>query len=54
VIAQALRFGFAVDEICRISSFDPWFVRQVEDLVNAEAEIRKKGLPKDAAGWTRV
>ena len=54
VIAQALRFGFAVDEICRISSFDPWFVRQVEDLVTAEAEIRKKGLPKDAAGWTRV
>jgi carbamoyl-phosphate synthase large subunit len=54
VIAQALRFGFAVEEICRISSFDPWFVRQVEDLVTAEAEIRKKGLPKDAAGWTRV
>ncbi|MBL8831547.1 MAG: carbamoyl-phosphate synthase large subunit [Rhodospirillales bacterium] len=54
VIAQALRFGFAVDEICRISSFDPWFVRQVEDLVNAEADIRKKGLPKDAAGWTRI
>ncbi|MBI3504798.1 MAG: carbamoyl-phosphate synthase large subunit [Proteobacteria bacterium] len=54
VIAQALRYGFAVDEICRISSFDPWFVRQVEDLVIAEAEIRKKGLPKDAAGWTRV
>ncbi len=54
VIAQALRFGFAVDEICRISSFDPWFVRQVEDLVREEADIRKKGLPKDAAGWTRI
>ncbi len=54
VIAQALRFGFAVDEICRISSFDPWFVRQIEGIVSAEAEIRKKGLPKDAAGWTRV
>ncbi|MBL8805448.1 MAG: carbamoyl-phosphate synthase large subunit [Rhodospirillales bacterium] len=54
VIAQALRFGFAVEEICRISSFDPWFVRQIEDLVSAEAEIRKKGLPKDFAGWTRV
>ncbi|MBI1243461.1 MAG: carbamoyl-phosphate synthase large subunit [Alphaproteobacteria bacterium] len=54
VIAQALRFGFAVDEICRISSFDPWFVRQIEGIVEVEAEIRKKGLPKDAAGWTRV
>ena len=54
VIAQALRFDFTVEEICRISSFDPWFVRQVEDLVIAEADIRKKGLPKDAAGWTRI
>ncbi len=54
VIAQALRFDFTVEEICRISSFDPWFVRQVEDLVIAEAEIRKKGLPRDAAGWTRI
>ncbi len=54
VIAQALRFDFTVDEICRISSFDPWFVRQVEDLVLAEADIRKKGLPKDAHGWTKL
>ena len=54
VIAQALRFGFGVDEICRISSFDPWFVRQVEELVAEEAAIKAKGLPKDAAGWTRL
>jgi carbamoyl-phosphate synthase large subunit len=54
VIAQALRFGFGVDEICRISSFDPWFVRQVEELVAEESAIKAKGLPKDAAGWTRL
>jgi len=54
VIAQALRFGFGVEEICRISSFDPWFVRQVEELVGEEAAIEAKGLPKDAAGWTRL
>ena len=54
VIAQALRFGFGVEEICRISSFDPWFVRQVEELVAEEAAIKAKGLPKDVAGWTRL
>ena len=54
VIAQAVRFGFGGDEICRISSFDPWVVRQVEELVAEEAAIKAKGLPKDAAGWTRL
>ena len=54
VIAQALRFGFNVEDICRISSFDPWFVRQVEELVAEEAAIKAAGLPKDAAGWTRL
>ena len=54
VIGQALRFGFNVEDICRISSFDPWFVRQVEELVAEEAAIKTAGLPKDAAGWTRL
>jgi len=54
VIGQALRFGFNVEDICRISSFDPWFVRQVEELVAEEAAIKVAGLPKDAAGWTRL
>ncbi|MCA3261529.1 MAG: carbamoyl-phosphate synthase large subunit [Telmatospirillum sp.] len=54
VIGQALRFGFNVEDICRISSFDPWFVRQVEELVAEETAIKTAGLPKDAAGWTRL
>ncbi|MBL8669833.1 MAG: carbamoyl-phosphate synthase large subunit [Alphaproteobacteria bacterium] len=45
VIAQALRLGLGVDEIHEACSFDRWFLRQVEELVATEAEVRREGLP---------
>ena len=47
--AQALRYGMGVEEICRITHFDPWFVRQLARIVDAEAWVKAHGLPKDAA-----
>jgi carbamoyl-phosphate synthase large subunit len=48
VIAQAFRHGLSVEEIAHASKYEPWFLRQIEQLVKIEAEIRAKGLPKDA------
>ncbi|MBL8544900.1 MAG: carbamoyl-phosphate synthase large subunit [Hyphomonadaceae bacterium] len=48
VCAEALRRGLSVEEICAASHFDPWFVRQIAEIVEKEAEIRAEGLPKDA------
>src|SRR5499426_3873947 len=48
VIAQAFRFGLTVEEIAHASKFEPWFLRQIEQLVKIEAGLRTKGLPKDA------
>jgi len=42
VIGDALRLGLSVEEICRISHFDKWFVEQIQVIVDAEEEI--KGL----------
>jgi carbamoyl-phosphate synthase large subunit len=50
VIAQAFRHGLSVDEIAQASKYEPWFLRQIEQLVRAEAELRAAGLPKDAKG----
>ncbi|HWL68509.1 MAG TPA: carbamoyl-phosphate synthase large subunit [Geminicoccus sp.] len=50
VAAQALREGMSVEEIQRITRFDPWFLRQVEEIVQAEAQVRALGLPEDRAG----
>ncbi|MEJ0060876.1 MAG: carbamoyl-phosphate synthase large subunit [Terricaulis sp.] len=54
VVAEALRRGLTVEEICAASHYDPWFVRQIEELVQAEATIRANGLPKDAAEFRRL
>ena len=48
VIAQAFRYGLSVEEIAQASKYEPWFLRQIEQLVKIEAEVRAKGLPKDA------
>ncbi|HRE44214.1 MAG TPA: carbamoyl-phosphate synthase large subunit, partial [Terricaulis sp.] len=51
VAAEALRRGLSVEEICAAAHFDPWFIRQMKEIIEAEAAIRANGLPKDAAGF---
>ena len=48
VIAQAFRHGLSVEEVAQASKYEPWFLRQIEQLVEIEAGLRKDGLPKDA------
>jgi carbamoyl-phosphate synthase large subunit len=48
VIAQAFRHGLSVEEVAHASKYEPWFLRQIEQLVEVEAGLRKSGLPKDA------
>lgn len=39
VAAQALRVGLSVEEICNIAKFDPWFVRQLQMIVEMEKTV---------------
>ncbi|MRG72369.1 carbamoyl-phosphate synthase large subunit [Alphaproteobacteria bacterium HT1-32] len=48
VIAQAVRHGMTVDEIAAACLFEPWFIRQIADLVAVEEDVRANGLPSDA------
>ncbi|MBE8221084.1 MAG: carbamoyl-phosphate synthase large subunit, partial [Alphaproteobacteria bacterium] len=48
LIAEALRLGLAVEEICAITKYSEWFVRQLETLIQTEAQISRDGLPDDA------
>src|SRR6201999_3049188 len=52
--AQAMRHGFPVSEIHKITKYDPWFLGEIEILVAEEARIRAGGLPQDAAGLRRL
>jgi carbamoyl-phosphate synthase large subunit len=53
-VAQAMRFGFTDEEIHAACKIDPWFIGQVRELIDTEAEIRKKGLPTTAGTFRRL
>src|SRR4030095_8568966 len=46
--AQAMRYNFPLEEIQRITGYDPWFLGEIETIIQAEARIRQNGLPKEA------
>jgi len=54
VIAQAFRHGLDVDEVQSACRYDPWFLRQIRDLVAAEAAIKVDGLPSDMPAMLRL
>ena len=49
-IAQAMRHGLKDDEIHAVTMFDPWFLARIREIIVAEEEVRKNGLPSDAKG----
>ncbi len=49
-IAQAMREGLTDDEIQAATAFDPWFLARIREIVDAEAEVRKNGLPMTEEG----
>ncbi|WP_372803254.1 carbamoyl-phosphate synthase large subunit [Paracoccus seriniphilus] len=48
VIAEAMRFGMSNDEIQRVTSFDPWFLARIREIVETENGVRENGLPENA------
>ncbi|WP_226549044.1 carbamoyl-phosphate synthase large subunit [Celeribacter naphthalenivorans] len=54
VIAQAMRFGFSDEEIQEINSFDPWFLARIREILVAEAEVKRDGLPVTEEGLRKL
>jgi len=53
VIAQAIRQNVSFQDIQDITKFDPWFLEQIKNIIDAEEEIKKAGLPKDKETWVK-
>jgi carbamoyl-phosphate synthase large subunit len=51
-IAEAFRRGVGVDEVYRRSGIDPWFLRNLEEIVETEEALRA-AAPGERAGWLR-
>ncbi|MDC0738174.1 carbamoyl-phosphate synthase large subunit [Cognatishimia sp. SS12] len=50
VIAQAMRLGLTNDEIHNVTMFDPWFLDRIREIIDAEEDVRKNGLPLEEKG----
>ena len=53
-VAQALRQGFPLEEIASITRYDPWFLREIAEIVATEQDIARDGLPHGAAELRRL
>ncbi|MEL7519472.1 MAG: carbamoyl-phosphate synthase large subunit, partial [Pseudomonadota bacterium] len=53
-VGQAFREGLTLDEIHEVTRFDPWFLRQIEEIIAAEKDVATNGLPNDAAALRRL
>jgi carbamoyl-phosphate synthase large subunit len=51
-IAEAFRRGASVEQVQRRSTIDPWFLRNLHELVELEAGLRAAS-PADRAAWLR-
>ncbi len=52
-LADAFRIGMSFDEIQELSDIDPWFLAQIEDLVQRERSLAGKGMDDLADGVLR-
>ena len=46
LIAEAIRKKIKLTKIYKLSKVDLWFLEQIKEIVDAENQISKKGLPK--------
>ena len=48
VAAQAIRHGLPLEQVRAITQYDPWFLEQLEEIVAAERQVERDGIPDDA------
>ncbi len=54
IAAQAIRAGLSIADIHDCCKFDPWFLRELERIIDAEKSVAANGLPKEAGAFRRL
>ena len=54
VIAQAMRAGLADEDIGAATAYDPWFLARIREIVDAEEDVRREGLPSEEGAMRRL
>jgi carbamoyl-phosphate synthase large subunit len=53
-VAEAYRAGLGTSEIAQLSAIDPWFLREIEEIVRAEREIAGGQAIAQLSRWKRL
>ncbi|GJM02188.1 MAG: carbamoyl-phosphate synthase large chain [Rhodomicrobium sp.] len=53
-VAEAMRHGVSHDQIHASCKIDPWFLEQIQQLVDYENQVKKYGLPQEASQLRRL
>tara|TARA_B100000683_G_scaffold247376_1_gene259764 strand:- start:85 stop:3015 length:2931 start_codon:yes stop_codon:yes gene_type:complete len=54
IVAEAIRKKIDLKKIHSLCKIDPWFLEQIKEIVDNEAFIKKRGLPKNFADFNRI
>ncbi|MCZ6802855.1 MAG: carbamoyl-phosphate synthase large subunit [Proteobacteria bacterium] len=52
-VADAFRYGLSIDDVFDISRIDPWFLAQINDLVEEENKLKQEGVSSLTEGRLR-
>jgi len=52
--AQAIRAGLSLEDIHAACRFEPWFLRQLQAIIETERFVETNGLPQDAHTLRRI
>ncbi|MBA5777886.1 carbamoyl-phosphate synthase large subunit [Stappia sp. F7233] len=53
-VAQAFRLGADAELIHQACKIDPWFLEQIQSIIETEEKVRKHGLPQNAEALRRL
>ena len=54
LVAEAIRKKINLKKIQKLSGIDPWFLEQIKEIIEAENQIKKKGIPKEFNEFNRL
>ena len=53
-VAQAMRHGVSHEQIHASCKIDPWFLEQIQQLIDYEARVKEHGLPQEATQMRKL
>ena len=54
LVAEAIRKKISLKRIFNLSRIDPWFLKQIKEIVDNENKIKNRGLPKNFDEFNKI